>query len=138
MRTSENGIAFLKRNEGFVAHVYNDNGKPAIGYGHDLLPGESYPDGITMEQADSLLRTDLLTRFEPAVNNAISPREVTQGQFDALIDFCYNLGPANLATMLAHGWDQVPEQMPRWCHSNGEVSPGLLARRQAEVEMWNQ
>lgn len=136
MQTSEQGIAFIKRAEGFVAHVYNDVGAPAIGYGHRLLPGESFPDGITQDEADLLLRKDLASRFETAVN-ALVPNSCAQGQFDCLVSFCFNLGPANLKTMLAHGWDDVINQLPRWNKVNGVENAGLKARRQAEVEMWN-
>jgi lysozyme len=135
VKTSERGIAFIKRNEGFSAHTYNDNGKQAIGYGHDLLPEDSYAAGVTEADADALLRKDLATRYEPVVN-ALIPANCTQGQFDALVDFCYNLGPKNLQTMLSHGWADVPNQIPRWNHVNGQPNAGLTARRQAEVEMF--
>ena len=141
MTTSENGIAFLKSHEGFSAHVYDDNGAQAIAYGHRLLPGESFPDGVTLSEGDALLRKDLPTRFERMVNPRI-PADCTQGQFDALISFVYNVRnqPQSLEQLLAHGWDQVPVQLPRWCHveKNGVMveSAGLKARRQAEVVLW--
>ena len=135
MQTSEAGIAFIKSNEGFAAKVYNDVGKPAIGYGHDLQPGESYPEGISLDEADLLLRKDLAKRYEPFVNKMV-PSDCTQGQFDALVDFCYNLGPANLQTMLNHGWADVPNQIPRWDRVSGAPNAGLAARRQAEVAMF--
>lgn len=136
MQTSDQGIAFIKSNEGYAAHVYSDNGKQAIGFGHDLFPNEAYPDGITPEQADGLLRKDLATRYEPAVN-ALIPSNCTQGQFDALVDFAYNLGTASLKTMVAHGWYQIPLQIPRWQDVNGIPNAGLAARRTKEVEMFN-
>ena len=136
MKTSEAGIAFIKRNEGFASKPYNDNGHQAIGYGHDYERGEPVPPQISQEQADALLRADLAARYEPAVNKGI-PVECTQNQFDALVDFAYNLGIASLAMMLNHGWEQVPAQMLRWNHVNGAVNPGLTARRQAEVQMFN-
>lgn len=135
MVTSGAGIAFIKMNEGFVGEVGNDVGHEVIGYGHDILPGESFPDGISMAGADQLLRDDLKHRFEPVVNSVI-PETCTQGQFDALIDFCYNLGASSLRTMVAHGWDNVPTQIPRWNHVNGVVSVGLTRRRDAEVAMF--
>ncbi len=135
MRTSENGIQFIKSNEGLRLTIYDDNGKPAIGYGHDLLPGESYPDGITQEQAEELLRQDL--PHVEAIINGLAPTTITQNQFDALADFAYNLGIGSLQTMLGHGWDQVPDQIPRWCDVNGKPSAGLLARRNKEVAMFN-
>jgi len=135
MKTSDQGIAFIKRNEGFSAHVYNDAGKQAIGYGHDLKPDESFPDGITEAQATGILKQDVASAEEAV--NALVPSDCNQGQFDALVDFCFNLGAHSLQTMLTHGWDDVPNQIPRWVHVNGTVSVGLLARRKAEVEMFN-
>lgn len=134
MQTSEAGIAFIKRNEGFAARVYDDVGKQAIGYGHDLQPGESFIQ-ISLDQADLLLRQDLASRYEPSVN-ALVPPNCTQNQFDALADFAYNLGVASLRMMVGHGWEQVPEQILRWDHVAGKVNAGLTARRQAEVLMF--
>jgi len=140
MHTSENGIAFIESNEGFAAQVYNDNGNPAIGFGHDLLPWESFPNGLTRPQAEALLISDLRTRFESPVN-ALIPPTCTQNQFDACVDFCFNEGPRAFAIMMHHGWDQVPEQMLAWVweHVKGVLvkSPGLQARREAEVQMFN-
>lgn len=139
MQTSVNGRKFLEANEGLRLSVYNDNGKSAIGYGHDLLPGEVFPNGITQAQADQLLTQDLSTRFEPAVSR-LAP-QANQNQFDALVDFCYNLGPGDLATMLHHGFDQVPLHIPAWCYKevNGveQKDPGLEARRKKEVVLFN-
>ena len=141
MTTSENGIALIKSNEGYVAHVYDDNGAPAIAYGHRLLPGESYPDGITLQEADALLRKDLAEHFEPMLT-AHLPADCTQNQWDALADWVYNIKnqPASLLQLLSHGWDQVPVQLPRWDkeHVNGAVveNAGLLARRQKEVSLF--
>lgn len=139
MRTSPNGLAFIETNEGFSASVYDDNGRPCIGFGHDLQPGESCPSPITREEAEQLLSADLATRFEPAVNQLV-PADCTQNQFDSCVDFCYEEGPTALATMLHHGWDQVPVQMMAWVyeHVNGVLtqSAALKARRQAEVTMF--
>ena len=133
MKTSANGIALIKKNEGLVLKVYNDNGKQAIGYGHDLLPGETYPNGITEAIATTLLVKDL-AHFEFYVNK-LAPN-ANQNQFDALMDFCYNLGPERLDTMLHHGWDQIPTQILLWNRINGVPNKGLLARRQGELELF--
>ena len=136
MHTSDNGIYLIQKCEGFSAKVYNDVGHPAIGYGHDLQPGESFPDGITADDALDLLRHDLATRYEPSIN-ALVPASCTQNQFDALASFAYNLGVGALKTMLVHGWDEVPTQIPRWNHVNGTESDALSARRAKEVELFN-
>lgn len=136
MQTSEKGIALIKGCEGYVSHIFDDVGRPCIGYGHDLQPGESFPNGITPELADELLRKDLRDRYEPAVN-ALIPADCTQVQFDALVDFCYNLGPRALRTMLAHGWEQVPRQIPAWNNVNHKPNAGLTKRRLMEVTLFN-
>jgi lysozyme len=140
MQTSPNGIKFIETNEGFVPLISNDNGRPVIGFGHDLQPWEAidFVAGINTAEAQSLLIKDLSTRFEPAVNR-LAP-QANQNQFDALVDFCYNLGPGDLATMLHHGFDQVPNHILAWCYEeeNGvEVkSAGLEARRAKELTLF--
>jgi lysozyme len=136
MQISPNGLAFIASNEGFAATPYSDNGKLAWGYGHDQQPGEAIPASISQPDALALLQSDLSGRFEASVNDMVMPG-CTQNQFDALCDFAYNLGCASLKTMLDHGWDQVPVQIPRWDHVNGVVSAGLAMRRAKEVELFN-
>lgn len=140
MKTSAAGIAFIEANEGLKLTVYEDNGKPAIGFGHDLLPGETYPSGITTLQAQLLLEVDV-GKVEAALNPLI-PESCTQNQFDALVDFGYNLGIGDMKTMLGHGWAQVPQQIPRWCYEKNSEgveiqSAALSARRQSEVNLFN-
>ncbi len=138
MRTSDAGIALIKQNEGFEPRVYDDVGRPAIGYGHDIqgdVPVTWERKGISEEEATNLLKADV-GRVEVILNQLI-PSDCTQNQYDALVDFAYNLGTGSLKTMLAHGWDQVPEQILRWNHIGTVVNAGLTARRQAEVEMFN-
>ena len=144
MTTSEVGIALIKSHEGYSAFTYNDNGKPAIGYGHDLLAGESFPQGINVNQAVALLQKDLAERFEPPLNEYLKQHGITltQNQFDAWVDFAYNLGAGSAITMISHGLDQVPAQMKRWNkkHVNGGAEvvedPALTDRRAAEVALW--
>ena len=135
MQTSENGIAFIKRCEGFAAVPTSDNGHPMWGHGHDQNAGEEIPASISRDEADLLLRKDLASRYEPFVNKHI-PDGCTQGQFDALVSFCYNLGAGALETMLGHGWADVPNQIPRWNKVNGIANAGLAARRAAEVALF--
>lgn len=138
MKTSENGISFIKGAEGFTSVPTFDNGHPMWGFGHDQRAGETIPAHIWLPNADVLLRNDLFLYFEPHVNE-LAPW-ANQNQYDALVDFCYNLGPGALATMLHHGQAQVPSQLPAWCyeHVNGVVrqSEGLAQRRAKEVELY--
>jgi lysozyme len=134
MQISLDGIAFIEENEGFSPNTYSDNGKWAIGFGHDLLPGESYPNGISWGTAEELLLKDL--ELPQMVLATLVPPSCTQKQWDALCDFAYNLGAGSLRTMLAHGWEPVPAQIPRWDNENGQPNAGLLARREKEVQMF--
>jgi GH24 family phage-related lysozyme (muramidase) len=138
MKTSANGVNFIKQNEGFSPLPTNDNGRLMWGYGHDRRLGESVPASISPAAADALLVNDLALYYEPHVN-ALAPW-ANQNQFDALTDFCYNEGPEALATMLHHGQAAVPVQMTAWCyeHVNGVVvkSSGLLARREKETALY--
>jgi lysozyme len=138
MRTSANGISFIKANEGFTPIPKDDNGHLMWGHGHDRRGFELVPDYISLADSDALLAEDLAAYFEPTVNQ-LAPW-VNQNQFDALVDFAYNLGTAALATMLHHGANQVVIQMSAWCyeHVNGVLvkSPGLAARRQKEIVLY--
>jgi lysozyme len=133
VKTSPAGISFIQRNEGLVLREYNDNGHLAIGYGHDLKVGENFPNGITPQEAALLLVGDL-TEIEPIVTQ-LAP-QANQNQFDALVDFTYNLGGIALKTMLSHGWEQVPVQIPRWDNVAGVPNKGLAARRAQEVALF--
>lgn len=141
MQLSDAGLALIKRYEGFSATTYNDPvGLPTIGYGHKLLPGESFPNGITQDQAAQLLAADAATAGQAVESLVKVP--LTQGQFDALVDFCYNLGKSRLAasTLLrdlnAEDYEPARQQLLLWVHGGGKVLPGLQARRQAEFDLW--
>jgi GH24 family phage-related lysozyme (muramidase) len=138
MQLSRNGILFIEKNEGFRPTVYNDNGKKAIGYGHDLLPGESFPNGITQPEAEELLQKDA-EKLYPIIEK-LAP-QVNQNQFDSLVDFGFNLGVERLEKMLSHGVKWAPVQIPKWCYEEVRgvqvKNPNLEARRLEEVKLFN-
>ena len=67
---------------------------------------------------------------------------LTQGQFDALVDFVFNLGAARLvgSTLLAKlnagEYEVAAEQLPLWDHAGGKEAAGLKSRREAELDLW--
>ncbi|MDE3148020.1 MAG: lysozyme [Acidobacteriota bacterium] len=141
MQLSAVGLELLKRSEGFRSHVYLDvEGLPTIGYGHRLVHPESFPKGIGEAQADRILAGDI-REAEQAVERLVRVA-LTQGQFDALVDFCFNLGAGKLAasTLLkelnAERYNAAGEQLLRWDHAGAEVNIGLKARREAEFQLW--
>lgn len=135
MKTSAQGIQFIMDQEGVVLHVYYDQaGYPTIGCGHLIKDGEDFPGQITREQAMDLLAQDV-ARFEAAVNSY--GLDLSQNQFDVLVDFAFNTGEGALKQLLSHGLDEVPNQLPLWIHARGQVIDALVNRRAAEVERWN-
>ena len=145
MEISEAGLDLIKRSEGFKAETYLDvAGYPTIGYGHKLKPGEQYDRGITDATATALLEQDVQAA-EEAVGRLVHVA-MTQGQFDALVDFVFNLGQGALAssTLLrdlnASEYALAGLQLLLWDHGrvNGceEEIYALKARRQAELSLW--
>ncbi len=142
MKLSAAGLELMKQSEGFRSCTYLDvNGFPTIGYGHRLLHPESFALGVTEAQAGEILVSDL-REAEQAVERLVKV-ELTQGQFDALVDFCFNLGSGRLGSstllkVLNHGrYEEAAEQLLRWDVAGGEENAGLKARREAEVVLWN-
>ena len=97
MKLSMEGLQLIKQQEGFRSRTYLDvAGFPTIGYGHRLIHPGSFPDGIDEAQASEILAADVRDA-EQAVERLVKV-PLTQGQFDALVDFCFNLGSGRLAS----------------------------------------
>jgi lysozyme len=141
MHLSQEGLELIKKSEGFRDHVYLDvAGFPTIGYGHLVKPFESFPSGIDEQTAAGILATDVEVA-EQAVALVVKVA-LTQGQFDALVDFCFNLGAGRLATstllreLNAGHHDAAAQQLLAWDHAGGAVVAGLRVRREAELQLW--
>ena len=146
MQLSAAGLDLIKRFEGFRSQPYTDvAGFPTIGYGHRIVPPESFPPesfprGIGEPQAAAILAGDVAAA-ERTVARLVKVA-LTQGQFDALVDFCFNLGAGRLAgsallrCLNAGRYDAAAEQLLLWDLAGGEVNLGLKARREAELRLW--
>ena len=143
MRVSEAGMRLIKESEGCVLKAYPDpatGGEPfTIGYGSTgshVYPGKV----ITQAEADRLLDEDV-DLFERGVNRLVNV-DLTQGQFDALVCFAFNLGLGALqqSTLLkllnAGDYEGAAKQFARWDKAAGKVMAGLTKRRQAESELF--
>jgi lysozyme len=137
---SDAGFALTKKFEGLRLAAYQDQvGVWTIGYGHT---GREVHGGmvISQDQADVLLHSDVASAVA-CVNRAVKA-EISQCQFDALVDFVFNLGCARLlsSTLLryvnAGECDLAAAQFLVWDHAGGVVVPGLLVRRQAEMTIF--
>jgi lysozyme len=141
MHISSAGLELLKKSEGFRDRVYNDvAGFRTIGFGHRLAPSETYPTSITLAHGEAILSRDLALA-ESAVDRLVKVA-LTQGQFDALVDFVFNLGAGRLASSTLHDYldsaryDDAAWQLLAWDHAGSRELPSLKARREAEFQLW--
>jgi len=137
---SDQGLALTEQFEGLQLTAYQDPvGVWTIGYGHtgaDVQPGLT----ITQEQASDLLLQDVAGAVA-AVNRLVTI-PLTQNQFDALVDFTFNVGQGNLAssTLLRElnsgNTEGAAAQFLVWVYAKGVELPGLVTRRQAEAALF--
>lgn len=140
MICSKKAIDLLKSFEGCKLKSYQDVvGIWTIGYGHvgpEAIPGVT----ITQDKANDLLSKDLI-RFEDGVGKMLKVN-ATQGQFDALVCFAFNVGLENLRGSHLLNYlnkgdkDMSAEQFLKWNHAGGVVVPGLTRRREAEKALF--
>lgn len=141
-RASDTLIKKLKEFEGLRLVAYKPTKAErwyTIGYGHsagDVRAGMR----ITKEKAEELLRRDLF--FVEKFVNGI-PKVRTQGQFDALVSFAYNLGVGKLksSTLLKKimhdaSTAEIQSEFMKWVYSGGKKLGGLVTRRRWEAERW--
>jgi lysozyme len=136
VKISLEGLSLIKKFEGCRLEAYYcSGGVLTIGYGH--TGGVKETDVITQEEADKLLKGDVLKFEEYVEDNVIV--ELDQSQFDALVAWTFNLGPGNLreSTMLKKlndaDYASVPSEMKRWNKAGGKTLDGLIRRRNAEA-----
>lgn len=143
MNISDQGISLIKASEELRLEAYPDpgtGGEPwTIGWGHTGVGIE--PGMIISESAaEGYLKNDLET-VEKCIANCVSVN-LTQGQYDALCSFVFNLGcialrNSTLLRKLNAGNDVgASEEFGKWNHSNGRVLAGLTERRSKEAEMF--
>lgn len=103
---SEKGKQFIKDWELFKKKMYdndgdiNSKGNCTIGYGHKIHDGQcdgrssedKFKNGISENEASKLFDNDILI-FEKAIRNKIK-MPLYQYEFDALVSYVYNIGPA--------------------------------------------
>jgi lysozyme len=156
VKVSQKCIEQIKKDEGVRNRPYQC---PAllwtIGVGHVIDPNHAkvpladrkqlpIPTGwdrvLSAEEIDDILRKDL-ARFEAGVSRLIKV-ELTQGQFDALVSFSFNVGLGNLQNSTLRmkvnrgDFEGAAEQFLVWTKAGGKVLPGLVKRRTHEKEMF--
>ncbi len=140
-----------RRFEGYRSKPYLcPAGVPTIGYGSTY-----YADGrkvsmsdpeITEQKARELLVGELLSKYAPAVAR-LCPGLLVLGskgdwaKFNAIVDFCYNLGVGRLQTSTLRrrinecDFDGACDELAKWTRGGGRVLQGLVSRRNAEIKL---
>lgn len=137
---SQKGIDLIKEFEGFRAKAYRcPAGVWTIAFGHTagVKPGMV----VTRAQGEAMLRQDLKI-YEKHTAQALGDAKTNQGQWDALVSFCYNAGPGNLrkSSMLRlhkqGKFKAAAQAFMAWTKGGGRVLPGLVRRRKAERALY--
>ena len=139
MKLSDKGVKFIQDFEGIKLNAYRDLvGVLTVGFGHT---GTDVKEGmtITKERANELFMQDI-GNFVNGVNSLV--KACTQGEFNALVSFAYNLGLRSLSssTLLrklndgdVHG---AAEEFVKWNMAGGHIVGGLTRRRLAERDLF--
>ena len=146
MSASQDLIEFIKACEGFSKYAVWDYQQWSIGYGSYCEPGE-YPDGITEEEAETLLRK-YVDQVAAAVNAfaASNGLSMSQGQFDALVTFSYGVGTAwmssgstyDIKRYVVEGCTELEfvNCLGSWVVAGGQTLEGLVYRRMRESNIY--
>ena len=137
------GLDLICHFEGFSPLIYLcPAGYPTIGYGHLITEAnkEQFLDGIDELEALDLLKTDV-QKAERAVLRLIHV-PLTDGQFDALVSFAFNLGGGALQRSTLRRkvnrqeHSAVPTEFMKWVWAGGRKQKGLVRRRKAEARIY--
>lgn len=134
------GLDLTEASEGLRLSAYQDTGGVwTVGYGHT---GPDVYEGLQIvpEMAEDWLVQDI-QKAEIAVQTYVKVR-LTQDQYDALVDFTFNLGAgalknSTLLRLLNQGDPaSAGREFTKWDHDNGRVVLGLTKRRKAEYDLF--
>lgn len=139
MKISQAGLDLIKKFEGLRLDAYQCSaGVWTIGHGHTakVRPG----DRIDAQKAGEYLSNDVQGAESDVLR--LLKVSITQGQFDALVSFVFNLGSGALAksTLLrklnAGDYAGAGKEFHKWVFAGGRKLEGLVRRRQAEYELF--
>jgi len=145
MRASEKCLKMLAHHEGVRQKPYKcPAGLWTVGVGHLIGDGKSLPDAwnrtFSLEEVYAILAKDV-TRFERGIEKYISI-QLTQGEFDALVSFAFNLGlgtlqKSTLRQKLNRGDKEgAIESLLKYNKAGGKILKGLDNRRKDEAALF--
>jgi lysozyme len=152
MNVSQRCIEDIKHHEGVRQKPYRDSVYLwTVGVGHLMYDSQAKlpvdqraavqlrPQDnrvFSMEEVDAILRADL-ARFERGVSS-FCPVPLTQGQFDALVSFSFNVGLGTLQRstlrqkVLRGDMEGAADEFLKYNKAGGKVLKGLDIRRKDE------
>jgi lysozyme len=156
VKVSKEAIEGIKKDEGVRTKPYRC---PAllwtVGVGHVIDPNHirvkfderkniplppEWDRVLSMAEVDAILAADLAT-FERGVLR-LCPGGLTQGRFDALVSFSFNVGLGNLqrsTIRMKHNrgdFEGAAEGFMAWTKAGGKELPGLVKRRKHERALY--
>lgn len=144
MKASKTLLEHIKQSEGLRLTAYKPKGEKdtgarlTIGYGHF---GAKAGQTITEKEAEALLIADIEAVERQLARLPLS--HLTQGQWDAVVDFCFNLGYRAFisSTLYRKITDRRPTteiqaEFRKWVYSGKTRLAGLVKRREWEAQMW--
>jgi lysozyme len=156
VKVSKEAIEGIKKDEGVRTKPYRC---PAllwtVGVGHVIDPNHirvkfderkniplppEWDRVLSMAEVDAILANDLAT-FERGVLR-LCPSGLTQGRFDALVSFSFNVGLGNLqrsTIRMKHNrgdFEGAAEGFMAWTKAGGKELPGLVKRRKHERALY--
>ena len=146
MNVSDKCVNMIKHHEGFVRKPYQDPiGLWTVGVGHLIGDGKTLPKEwkgkvLTDEEVDELLYEDL-ERFEIGVER-LSKVSLSQGQFDALVSFSFNVGLGNFQSSTLRSklnrsdYEGAADEFWKWRRAGGRILQGLVKRRADEKALF--
>lgn len=156
----QEGIDFIEKREKFIPYIYDDRdpgktkkpvqsfkevvGYPTIGIGIKISTEEDFAYWLkqvplTYEHAKELY----IEKLKPYVRAvAKTPFAFKQNQFNAMVSFCYNVGPTGYKNsdvyeaLCCGDTKRAMDVLMTYVHSQGIYSPGLKSRRSEEKKMF--
>jgi lysozyme len=137
MKVSDILMTQLMVMEGLSLEAYEDcAGVPTIGYGH--TKNVQMGDRISKYWAKELLKDDVREVEQQVLDLNVAQ---TQGQFDALVSFTFNLGigrlkSSTLLKVIREGGSKnaIKKEFKRWVYAGGKKLRGLELRREWEAK----
>ena len=122
----------------YYEQLHTSENYPYVGYGHKIQPGEKLDYSITEQQADSLLRSDLIRLCEIFKD---------YGKYKILLaTLSYNVGPyrilgtsrlpkSKLLQKIEKGNSDFEADYIEFCNFNGREVPSIKRRRIIELKL---